>query len=202
MRIPPAEYLALDLEAHAVLRGVPLRDVSVVDLPNGGASRTVGDVLRIMEATRPPWPVAALSGMRRRLGRVFHWDENPSNAEAVSRWDRLTPEQRARSLATPGTRSGPLYLVYEFPREMLAELRNATVHAFSVMALRPRPDGYRLYWAIYVERVSALTPVYMAAIEPFRRFVVYPLLLRSIRKGWVTSNQSGARSASASPRRD
>jgi hypothetical protein len=33
MRASPAEYLRLNLRAHDLLRGVPLYDVSIVDLP-------------------------------------------------------------------------------------------------------------------------------------------------------------------------
>jgi hypothetical protein len=32
--------------------------------------------------------------------------------------------------------------------------------------------------------VSRFTPVYMALIDPFRKLVVYPLLLRSVRAKW------------------
>jgi hypothetical protein len=32
--------------------------------------------------------------------------------------------------------------------------------------------------------VSRFTPVYMALIDPFRKLVVYPLLLRSVRASW------------------
>ena len=96
----------------------------------------------------------------------------------------MSADQRQRSLAPIGSVSGPVRLLYEFPYEMVGEARNATVHAFSCMALRRRADGYRLYWAIYVENVSRLTPLYMAAIEPFRRFVVYPAMLKSLRAGW------------------
>jgi uncharacterized protein DUF2867 len=161
MRIPPAEFLALDLEAHARLRDVPLRDVSVIDLPGGGEERTIADVRRLLEAARrrPPFVVHALVRLRRFLGRIFRWDG-------------------------PGE---PLQVLYEHPHEMLSEARNATVHAFSCMALRRRPGGYRLYWAIYVENVSPFTPLYMAAIEPFRRFVVYPRILESIRAAWTSS---------------
>jgi hypothetical protein len=35
-----------------------------------------------------------------------------------------------------------------------------------------------------VKPVSALTPLYMAIIEPFRRFIVYPSILRRIRDAW------------------
>ena len=45
MRIDAAEFLALDLEVHALLADVPLRDVSAVDLPDGGEGRTIADVL-------------------------------------------------------------------------------------------------------------------------------------------------------------
>jgi hypothetical protein len=47
-----------------------------------------------------------------------------------------------------------------------------------------------LYWAVYVKPVSWLTPVYMAVIEPFRRFVVYPAILRQIRRAWVAAYKS------------
>ena len=160
MRIPPAEFLALDLEVHARLKGVPLRDVSVIDLSDGGDDRTIADVRRLLDAVKAgaPLPVRLLVGLRRFLGRVFHWDG-------------------------PGPALRPLY---ERPYETVSEARNATVHAFSCMALQRRPGGYRLFWAIYVENVSAFTPFYMAAIEPFRRFVVYPAILKSIRAAWIS----------------
>jgi hypothetical protein len=44
MRVSSAEYLRLDLRAHDLLRDVPLYDVSVVDLPGGGAGRRIADI--------------------------------------------------------------------------------------------------------------------------------------------------------------
>lgn len=40
MRASPTEYLSLRLRAHELLHDVPLYDVSVVDLPGGGAGRS------------------------------------------------------------------------------------------------------------------------------------------------------------------
>jgi hypothetical protein len=80
--------------------------------------------------------------------------------------------------------------VYLFPEEALGEVRNATVHAFSHMAIRRTAPGYRFYWAIYVKSVSRFTPVYMALIEPFRRFVVYPAILRRLRVSWAATYPS------------
>jgi Protein of unknown function (DUF2867) len=42
--------------------------------------------------------------------------------------------------------------------------------------------------AFYVRCVGRFTPVYMALIDPFRKLVVYPSLLRSVRATW---NQTG-----------
>jgi hypothetical protein len=42
MRAAPAEYLNLKLRAHELLQGFPLYDVSVDDLPGGGAGRSSG----------------------------------------------------------------------------------------------------------------------------------------------------------------
>lgn len=188
VRVPDEEFLALDLEVHALLKDVPLRDVCAVDLP-GGDDRTIADVLRIMERGhgRPPAAVAALVGIRRFVGRVLHWDkpkdERPRDEPRYA--SRLTDDQRERSLAPVGKQSGAVRVLYQFPYELLGELENATVHAFSCLALVRKPGGWRLYWAIYVENVSRFTPFYMAAIEPFRRFVVYPALLKALRAAWT-----------------
>jgi hypothetical protein len=183
VRVSPAEYLALPLEAHALLRDVPLRDVSAVDLPGGGGGRTVGDAKRLFFASesRAGLPTRALFSLRRFLGRAFGWDGAQSEPLYA---ERLGEALRRRSLAPPGRSEGPFRLVYELPDESLLEIRNATVHAFACMALAPRPGGYRFFFAVYVEPVSWRTPVYMAAIEPFRRFIVYPALLSRLRSAW------------------
>ena len=71
------------------------------------------------------------------------------------------------------------------PREAISEVRNRTVHAFSVLALVERPSGYRLYWGIYVQPVGRITGWYMRLIDPFRRLVIYPAIMRHVRSAWV-----------------
>jgi hypothetical protein len=39
-------------------------------------------------------------------------------------------------------------------------------------------------FGVYVRRVGHLMPVYMALIDPFRKRVVYPSLLRTVRATW------------------
>src|SRR5262247_2542563 len=136
MRVPPDEYLHLRLRAHELLRDVPLYDVSVVDLPGGGAGRTVADI-RALDTAAPPSRLArALFGLRFFLGRVFGWDRKPI-PPGGSLLPRLSERDRAESEIAPGTPVGAFLLLYQFPQEALAEIRNATVHGWLCTALAP-----------------------------------------------------------------
>ncbi len=79
----------------------------------------------------------------------------------------------------------PNGFIYAFEHEALAEIYNCTVHAFLAWAWKPTADAHNLYWAIYVKPVSNFTPKYMALIDPFRRLVIYPAVLRYIRASWA-----------------
>ena len=143
------------------------------------------DVEAIAQTGHTPLAVRALFALRFALGRAFGWDRPPPDALADSYLHRLRDDDRSRSLVAPGTTRGPFRTLYVFADESVAEARNATVHAFLVMALRARAGGYRLHWAIYVKPVGRLTGIYMAVIDPFRRFIVYPALIRRTQAAWT-----------------
>jgi hypothetical protein len=190
MRIPAEEFRALDLEVHAFLADVALRDVSAIDLPGGGPDRSISDVRALLfrdGALTATAPLRILFSLRLLLGRLFGWDRAIHEHAEDSYVNKLTDDQRDRSIVDPGSADGQFRLLYLFPEEALGEVRNATVRAFSCMAIRRTVSGYRFYWAIYVESVSRFTPVYMALIEPFRRFAVYPAILRQLRDSWVAT---------------
>ena len=186
MRAAPDEYLNLRLRAHELLHDVPLYDVSVVDLPGGGAGRSVADIRTLESAAAPSRIANALYGVRQFLGRVFDWDRAPMRPEE-SLLSRLSERDRRDSEIPPGTRDGPFLLLYQFPSEALSETRNATVHGYVCTALARTATGYRLYWGVYVRPVSRLTRPYLIAIEPFRRFILYPAMLRRIRRAWLAA---------------
>jgi hypothetical protein len=185
MRVSPAEYLGLELRAHELLRGVPLYDVSVVDLPGGGPGRTLADVRRLDRAATPSRIARVLFGVRRLLGRAGGWDRTPLREED-SLLSRMSERDRRDSEITPGTPDGPFLILYQFPSEALRETRNATVHGWLSTALAPTTTGYRLYWAVYVLPVSWITRPYLMLIEPFRR-VLYPAMLGRIRQAWLAA---------------
>ena len=91
---------------------------------------------------------------------------------------------RSRSLAPAGTCEGLFRVVYRFENEQLLELINRSAHAAALSALVETANAYRFYFGVYVRSVSRFTPIYMALIDPFRKLVVYPSLLRTVRAKW------------------
>ena len=98
---------------------------------------------------------------------------------------RLTDEDRARSSVAAGTPDGPFRVVYRFENEQLVEVHNRTVHAAALGALVETAAGYRYYFAVYVASAAWITPIYMALIDPFRRWIVYPAVLKNVRATWM-----------------
>ncbi len=187
MRVDSAEFEALRLRTHEFLSDVPLHDIWRLRLLGGGPGHTVRDMVTMFvdaESTGVNPVSRALFALRRMMGRAFGWDRETPNARTLSYVNRVTTEDRARSLEAPGSKRGFWTVVYTFEREALGEVINRTVHAFLLFALEPAADGYILYWAVYVKPVSRFTPFYMALIDPFRRLIIYPTLIRRLEEVW------------------
>lgn len=133
--------------------------------------------------------VRALFDLRRLLGRVFRWDSSFPTRRTESFLSRVPEQDRMRSLVESGTADGPFTILYVHAREAVSDIRNTTVHAFSVLALERFPSGYRLFWAIHVAPVGRLTTFYMALIDPFRRLLIYPAVLRHLHRAWVAAHR-------------
>jgi uncharacterized protein DUF2867 len=188
-QISSTEYYAVPLRAHAFLADVPLHDVWAVDLPRLRENVTLAEFHRRAGPDRllgrfPP-PARALFRLRCFLGSVFRLEDAPTKAGATSFASRLTEEDRARSSVEAGTDDGMFSVVYRFENEQLVEVHNRTVHAAAVSALAETAAGYRFYFAVYAAKASWITPIYMALIDPFRKWIVYPALLRNVRATWM-----------------
>lgn len=181
----------MPLRVHTLLADVPLHDVWAVDLPRRREGVTLDAFHRLSSQRRligrlPP-PARALFALRFLLGRIFRLEDQPQGAGAASFANGLTAEDRARSSLAPGTPDGPFRVVYQFENERLLEVHNRTVNAALLMALAETGAGYRFYLAVYVCNAGWITPVYMALIDPFRRWIIYPALLKHIRAIWAES---------------
>lgn len=180
------EFERLPLRVHDFLAGVPLHDVWAVDLPRARSGITLDEFLRTASSClcAPPPVVRELLNIRLFAGRLFGLDREPGATAWESFTGRLTTADCSKSLVPAGTREGLFRVVYRFEDEQLLELINRTAHAAALSALVETAGEYRFYFGVYVRSVSRFTPVYMALIDPFRKLVVYPLLLRSVRARW------------------
>jgi hypothetical protein len=193
-QISPAEFYALPLRVHTLLADIPLHDVWAVDLPAHGDGVTLSEFLRRASERGSDAANAEICGLppaarmlfrfRFFLGRIFRLEEEPKDAAAVSFRSRLTAEDRARSSVASGTPEGLFRVVYRFENEQLVEIQNRTVHAAALSALVERAGSYRFYFAVYVCPRTWITPLYMSLIDSFRRWVIYPALLKKIRADW------------------
>jgi hypothetical protein len=185
-QISALEFERLPLRVHAFLAGVPLHDVWAVDLPRIRAGITLDEFLRTGGARpyRLSLVVRALLNLRLFVGRLLGWDREPAATACETFSRRLTTADHSKSLAPAGTREGLFRVVYRFENEQLLELINRTAHAAALSALVETANTYRFYFGVYVRSVSRFTPIYMALIDPFRKLVVYPSLLRTVRAKW------------------
>ena len=180
------EFERLPLRVHDFLAGVPLHDVWAVDLPRARSGITLDEFLGTASACpcTPPPLVRALLNIRLFVGGLLGWDREPAATAWESFATRMTTADRSKSLVPAGTHEGLFRVVYRFENEQLLELINRTVHAAALSALVETANGYRFYFGVYVQNVGRFTPVYMALVDPFRRLIVYPSLLRSVRGSW------------------
>lgn len=180
------EFKQLPLRVHTFLTDVPLHDVWSVDLQRWRAGVTLNDFLHTADAClfSPSRTVRTLLGIRLFVGRIFHWDREPAAGTSETFATRLTGPDRSKSRVEPGTREGLFRIVYRFENEQLVELINQTVHAGALSTLVETGSGYRFYLAVYVRSGSRFTRFYMALIDPFRKMIVYPSLLHSVRSRW------------------
>ena len=185
-QISTHEFERLPLRVHDFLAGVPLHDVWSVDLPRTRPGITLDEFLRTASACLcTPTPlVRALLTIRLFVGRRLSWDCEPAATAWETFTTRLTIADCSKSLAPAGTCEGLFRVVYRFENEQLLELINRTAHAAALSALVETANAYRFYFGVYVRNVGRFTPVYMALIDPFRKLVVYPSLLRTVRASW------------------
>jgi len=162
---------------------VPLHDVWLAHLPGGGTGRTLADLDEAMAGGITGDETVALAAAITAYvlaARVLGLAKEECVDTLSSVRQRLTEADRARSIYPPGEHG----FIYYFERESLLEIQTCTARALYAFALEPEESGYALYWGVYADRVSWITPYYMMLIDPVRRLVVYPSILQRIEQRW------------------
>jgi hypothetical protein len=105
---------------------------------------------------------------------------------------RLNAEDLARSTATKDTPSPipapSLRTIYVFSDEALYEASNDTIHAL----LHVGVWGTRGTLTVYVKWRGFRSRMYMAAIRPARRLVLYPAMVKKVEDVWRKRAAEGA----------
>ena len=187
MKLPKDAHLSRPWRIHELTRDFRIEDVWALPTPGGPEDfpRLIRMVTSFDEAKKRLSVVGLLFAIREGLGQVFGWDKADDSPARPSLRQRLPADLRdSPSVVTPAMGFTPLY---QLDDEWAAELINQTVHG--VIHLGWVPDdvgGYRGQMAILVKPNGLLGQAYMAAITPFRYLIVYPRMLKSIGKKWLS----------------
>ena len=203
MRISNAAHEARPWRIREIAPDFKVEDVWA--LPVHGGAEDFQTLLEIMVSLDPAnsesLPTRILWCARDRLGAWFDLgrvsapiDDGRADAGGqlpipgtteTSLIDRL-PEDLSNTadLIFDSTPFAPLYRTDD---EYAAELSNRTMHAVLHLTWVDQGEGrYRGQMAVYVKPRGSLGKGYVALVKPFRRWIIYPALMRQIERAWNT----------------
>jgi Protein of unknown function (DUF2867) len=203
MRLPNTAHTSRPWRIHALTGDFRLEDVWALPTPGGrddfprlvhqfasgdpselnARGQFVGsDESRDLRARA----MRVLFAFRWKLGELLGWDAPDSGVGSrVSTLRERLPADLREAPRGPDLRGVPLTSVYLTDDEWAAELANRTVHSVMHIGWVPNEGGgYRGQMAVLVKPNGLFGRVYMAAIAPFRRLIVYPALIRGLGRQW------------------
>jgi hypothetical protein len=191
MRLPNGAHESHPWRIRQLVPDFRLEDVWA--LPVQGGAEDFDALLEVMGslelAKGDSRATRALFTIRKRVGALLGWDDSPDPPPAMDAADTTVAARLPRDLRNTAT--GPdfgslgFHALYRTEVEWAAELSNRTVHGVLHVAWVEQGEGlYRGQLAVYVKPRGRLGGAYMAAIAPFRHWVVYPALMRQIERAW------------------
>jgi hypothetical protein len=187
MRLTNTAHTSRPWRIHELTRDFRLEDVWALPTPGGP-----DDFLRLVRLMASgdrsqggsSRAARALWAIRWKLGKLLGWDrpEAGLGTRVPTLRDRLPTGLRE---APSGPDLHRFSSLYQLEEEWAAEIANRTVHGVLHLGWVPdRTGGYRAQLAVLVKPNGRFGTVYMAAIRPFRRLIVYPAMLRGIEREW------------------
>ena len=190
-RLPNEAHTVRPWIIHDLIPEFTLEDVWIVSTPGA----TADDFPRLLEllrahAGRTSSPLTrALFAIREKLGSLLRWDgpQQTRGGQVVAVRDRA-PE----ALRAPAAPPGLLTPAYQASDEMAAELGASTAHAVLHYGWVEIGDGHALQVAVYALPHGLLGRLYLLAILPLRRLIVWPAMLRDWERVWRDRDATGA----------
>ena len=177
MKVPREAHTSQPWRIHDIAPDFRVEDVWALPTPGGRGdfARLVGLVPRFHSSSPA---VRALFAIRWTMGRLLRLDR----PRRLALPDRLPADLRDTA---PRADAGPFTPLYCTADEWALEIANQTVHGvLHVGWVADAAGGHRGQMAVLVKPNGPLGRAYMAAIWPFRHFVVYPAMLRDIGRAW------------------
>ncbi|MEV6431225.1 DUF2867 domain-containing protein [Nocardia sp. NPDC051463] len=188
MRLPNSEYSSRPWRVHDFTKDFEIEDVWALPTPGGpdDLERLVGQMTDgDGSAVSGKNVVGFLFAVRWKLGALLGWDKPDAGigTRVASLRDRLPEDLRA--IRGTDMRAVPFESVFQTHDEWVAESANKTVHVLMHLGWVSDGDGgYHAQMTALVKPNGLVGKVYMLAISPLRRLLVYPPLLRSIGRRW------------------
>lgn len=204
MRIPNAEHKSRPWRIHAIVPDFTLEDVWA--LPAVGCAEDFQTVLELMTSSDPAnlesRAARFLWNLRDRLGEWFDLGRISTRAgvgggftipgTAENSLAERLPDDLRGSATEFDWSTLPFVSLYRTADEYAAEISNRTVHGVMHLNWTDRGEGcYRAQMAVYVKPRGLFGKGYMALIKPFRYWIVYPALMRTIERMWTRRGPKG-----------
>ncbi|MFZ1926850.1 MAG: DUF2867 domain-containing protein [Solirubrobacteraceae bacterium] len=185
-RLSSSAHTAQPWRIHEIVPDFRLEDVWA--LPTPGAADEFPILVEGFASADPaktlPSAARALWSLRWKLGDLFGLDNRGSGlgSRVTTLRERLPDDLRATT--GPAFESLPFTSLYLTANEFAAEIANQTMHGVLHLGWVAEGSCYRGQMAVYVRPNGLLGNAYMAAIKPFRYWVVYPQMLRAMERRW------------------
>ncbi|MEU4209607.1 DUF2867 domain-containing protein [Streptomyces sp. NPDC026206] len=189
MRLPNTAHTARPWRIHELVGDFVLEDVWA--LPTPGGPDEFGRFVEIYsDDSRSKGSVIAdaLFAIRWKLGALFGLDKTDGGLDSrvASLRDRVPEDLRT---GPRGPDFGVFTSLYLTDDEWAAELANRTCHAVMHMGwVSDGAGGHHAEMAVLVKPNGLFGKAYMAGIKPFRYWLVYPPIMRSLAKDWQRRN--------------
>jgi len=188
MKLPNAAHTSRPWRIHELTGDFRLEDVWALPTPGGPDDfpKLVEGIASGDPAQSPSRAARTLWSVRWKLGELLGWDEPGTGlgSRVPTLRDRLPVDLRDAP-SGPEFDSLPFTSLYLLDDEWAAEVANETMHG--VMHISWVPDGaggHRGQMAVLVKPNGLFGGAYMAAIRPFRHWIVYPPMIRQIGREW------------------
>jgi hypothetical protein len=135
------------------------------------------------DPTQGSWLARVLWRIRWRVGELLGWDEAEAGlGERVPTLRGRLPKDLLDA-PRPDFDVLPFTSLYLIEDEFAAEIANRTMHGvMHLSCVADRTGAYRGQMAVLVKPNGVLGITYMAAIRPFRHLIVYPAMMRQIKR--------------------